>query len=231
MPKWAKAFRGSRLIYALGIHIDALIDGTVAAVRRRFPGLDGYGDEIEPLGKERRIRRGRDEPDSSYASRLATWLDDHKTRGGPYAMLRQLHGYFVTAPRNVDLIYENGRRYHMAPDGTVTMSDIAWVTPTATPMRFWVVLEWIEGISGDGTWGDTGTWDDGGLWDFSLIDLSEDLAESLRLVPGDWQPAHVLQAYICVTPPGYDITTVPPTDWDDPDALSALGIARFAVNV
>jgi hypothetical protein len=226
-PRWLQGPIAGGLLYAFGLHLDALVDGAAYAVRRRFPGLDSYGDEIEPLGRERRIRRGRSESDASYSARLARWLDDHRMRGGPYAMLRQLGGFFSAAPRAADLVYENGRRYHLAADGTITRDFIPWITPTARPMRYWVVISWPEGVRGDGNWGDAGTWDDGGVWDFNITDLSYALARDLCVVPGDWQPAHAI-GYVCLLPSGL-VTDVSHTIWDNADALSAAGIAKFEI--
>lgn len=226
-PKWLQGPIAGGLLYAFGLHLDVLVDATAAAVRRRFPGLDDYGDEIEPLGRERRIRRGRTEPDASYAGRMADWLGDHRMRGGPYSMLRQLHGYYTVSPRSVDIVYENGRRFHMTAGGVVTRDVIPWIAPTSRPSRYWVVISWPEGVRGDGNWGDAGTWDDGGLWNFNIADLSGATAQDLRVVPADWQPAHAI-GYVCLLPSGL-VTDVNPLIWDDPTALALVGIARFEI--
>lgn len=226
VPRWLHGPTGGGLLYAIGIHLDALQLMAAAAVRRRFPGYDGYNDEIEPLGRERRIRRGRAEPDVSYGNRMLGWLDDHRMRGGPYAMLRQLHGYYTTGPRAIDLVYENGRRYHMAPDGTVTRDIIPWIAPTARPWRYWVIINWTEGVPDDGTWASPGTWDDGGAWDYGL---SGHVIEDSKTVPQDWQPANALGYVVLLPPEVTDITSLSTSIWDNNFALSALGIARFVV--
>jgi hypothetical protein len=188
-PWWLRGKRAGSVLYAIASQLDLLADGVRAGVKMRFPGL--YSDESLPLiGRERRIRRGRFETNEKYASRLIPWLDRHRLRGGPYALLGQVHAFY--APNNfpVELRYASGRRYVMDPDdGSIVRGDVVW-TPPGDPAqwaRWWLTYTWPTAIEDDGTWGDPGTWDDGGVWD---TNLAPDDVRDIRLIPREWNAQH-----------------------------------------
>jgi hypothetical protein len=176
-PPWLQHGNNEKFLYAMAVQLDAFSDALTAAVKSRFPNL--YSDESLPLiGRERRIARGPAEASETYAVRLTRWLDDHRRRGGPYAMLAQLHAYF--APNNfpIDLVYRNGRTYQMDVDGNVARTETAW-SPDTHPdqwARWWLFF----------------------YTDAYPSPTAQQIAE-LKVVPHDWNAAHCF-GYIIVFP-------------------------------
>jgi|GEM_PF-2869342 len=103
-PPWLRQGTAEKVLYSIGVLIDGFADALTAGLKMRFPGY--YSAESLPhIGRERRIRRGRNESDAVYAPRLIRWLADHQRRGGPYALLAQLHAHFADAPFAIELLY------------------------------------------------------------------------------------------------------------------------------
>jgi hypothetical protein len=203
-PPWLRRLNAGRLMYALGAVIDAQADALIAGLKLRFPNV--YSAESLPLiGRERRIRRGRTESNATYASRLTRWLDDHKLRGGPYPLLRQLHAYYAPANFKIELVYASGRRFTLFADGTITRDDMAvpgsWNPPGAGGVakwaRWWLFFHWPTPVDNDGTWGDPGVYSDGGVWDSNL---TPDQVADLRRVPNDWHAAHAIGRLVLLSP-------------------------------
>jgi hypothetical protein len=127
VPPWLQRTQGAKLLGAFGDvlddHVQLLADSALAPFPRSSePSALGY------IGRQRRIRRGPAELADSYARRLRTWWDDHRTRGGPHALLRQYHEYlFDYAPGQIDVVYQLGTRF-VADEvtGAITRSDIVW---------------------------------------------------------------------------------------------------------
>jgi hypothetical protein len=225
-PRWLQRGNAGRLLYALGVHIDAFADALLAGIRQRFPGAYSY-DSLPELGRERRIRRGRIETDPVYATRLARWLDDHRRRGGPYALLSQLHAHFAPANFPIDLLYYpsallggEAQRYRLATDGTITRDTVAWLPDDDAEhwARWWLVFSWPDAIAGDGFWDGPGEWDPDpeevqplGVWD---SDLSLQDVIDLRVVPREWNAAHAL-GYLVLLAPGTELWDYPEGIWDE----------------
>lgn len=224
-PRWLQGPILGKVLYTFGLHLDLLADGAVAAVKKRFPGATGYNDEIEIVGAERGIRRGRNESDEAYAERMREWLDDLAGKGGPYSMLKQLGGFYADAPMVIELVYRSGARFTRALDGTVTRDNIPWLPVPPPAHTWWLIYHWPTAIVDDGNWDDPGTWDDGGLWDY---DMTEADAAEARVVPGDWNRGDAF-GYIAFLPPGTDTTDIDPSHWNDPTLLSADGVALIRV--
>jgi hypothetical protein len=170
-PPWLQRGTAERYMYALGLLVDTFGDALVAGVKHRFPNL--YSPEaLGLIGRERRISRGRTELDGTYAGRLCRWLTDHQLRGGPYALLAQLHAHFSPNTFPIELVYYSGRRFSMAADGTVVRDDIVWSpdTDTARWARWWLFYN-------------TDAFPE-------FLDVVD--REDLRLVPRQWNAAHTL---------------------------------------
>lgn len=115
VPPWLTRIVGEKYMRSLGERIDALVTRVAQGVRHRFPG-DIDESSLGTIGRERRIRRGPEEPPASYARRLRKWWDAHRRRGGPYALLGQLHAYFADLhdlPR-IDVVATSGNRHWVA---------------------------------------------------------------------------------------------------------------------
>jgi len=195
------------------VQLDAIIDATVEGVELRFPGVQGV-ESLPYLGRDRRIRRGRLETDEVYGARLRRWLDDHATRGGPFALLAQLAAHFAPANFQIDLVYMSGRRFSQAVDGTITRSDITWAPdPDAAKWaRWWLFYDWPTPIPSDGLWGDAGIYGDAGVWGSGL---TQDEVTDLRLVPKEWNAAHAFGTVVLL-PDGAELWGFPVGTWGDP---------------
>jgi hypothetical protein len=208
-PSWLQRGWAEKLMYAFGAQIDVFADALVAGVKLRFPNY--YSAESLPLiGRERRISRGLLETDAVYADRLTRWLDDHRRRGGPYAMLAQLHAYYQPSTFPTALIYRSGRRYLMDVDGAVTRDDISF-HPDGAPeqwARWWLVLE----------------------SDAYMPPLSDEDRADIALIPTEWNAAHCTGTII-VLPSGGELWDYPlghvwdePGTWNTPDVVSVVAV-------
>ena len=216
-PPWLQTGVAEKVLYALALHIDGLIDGVTAGVKSRFPNV--YSAESLPLiGRERRILRGRTETDTVYASRLTRWLDDHKGRGGPVALLTQLNAHFAPSSFPMHVVYYSGREFSADAAGVVTreLVDVDWAPDanTAKWARWWLFYEWPTAIGDDGLWGDAGTYGDGGVWGSDL--LVEDVVD-LRAVPREWNAAHTIGVLVLL-PAGAELWGYPEGTWGDGEA-------------
>jgi hypothetical protein len=185
-PPWLQNGLAEKILYTIGVQIDAFGDALVAGLNLRFPGR--YSDESLPLlGRERRIRRGRVETTAVYATRLRRWLIDHRQRGSPRALLAQLYAHFAPANFQIQLIYYSGRRYTMDTAGNVVQDDIVWSPDLVT-------TQWAR-------------W-----WLFYYTDAfpspTADDITNLIMVPQEWNAGHCLGTLVLV-PTGSEL-------WDFP---------------
>lgn len=191
-PPWLQRGVAGRVLYTIGLQLDACADATIAGVKMRFPGY--LPSALPLLGRERRISRGRLEPDELYADRLRRWLVDHQRRGGPYAMLAQLYAHYRSAPYVIELQYRSGRRLRMGLDGAIARDIGGWPDGDALQWARWVLRFFLTTPSIDG-----GTWnadplgrvwnDPTTVWNYELS--PEDVADFL-LIPREWNAAHCI---------------------------------------
>lgn len=185
-PPWLQNGLAEVILYTIGLQIDAFGDALVAGVKMRFPGLYSY-ESLPLIGRERRILRGRSEPDATYAARLTRWLVDHQRRGGPYALLAQLYAHY--APNNfpIKLVYQSGRRYSMDVNGVVTRDDIVWGPDSLTTLwaRWWLFFE-------TDTFGTP----------------TGDALDDIIAIPSAWNAGHCL-GYIVLRPAGAELIDYP----------------------
>lgn len=219
-PSWLRLGVAEKLMYAIGIQFDALVDACAAAISIRFPNV--HGDEsLKLLGRDRKILRGDNTADV-YAARLETWLDDHSTRGGPYALLDQVHGYYSSSPFVAHIVYTNGRHFEADVDGAVTMEDLDPFSSSLGWANFWLGYEWPEVVTLDETWG-SGTWGDGYVWG---ADLSVTEVRSLRAVPESWGAAHAI-GRLALLFEGGELWGLPTGTWDDPGTWGGAFVIRL----
>jgi hypothetical protein len=179
-PTWLQRGNAEKFLYALGLHVDIFGDALIAGLRHKFPGLYTF-ESLGMLGRERRISRGRTEPDASYAERLRRWLGDHQLRGGPYALLTQLHHYFAPVLFDIQLVYYSGRSFTRDADlfeasggdldYSIQRTDVEWSPDddTAKWARWWLFYY-------------ADTWEDTPPTDAEI--------EDLKLIPRQWNAAH-----------------------------------------
>src|SRR5690349_13488885 len=92
-PPWLQGTVGAKLMLGIGDVLDAAWVRSNDAIKARFPRDDADPTALALIGAERRIRRGPGEDAITYARRLRTWLDAHRTRGNAYTLLRQDRAY------------------------------------------------------------------------------------------------------------------------------------------
>lgn len=221
-PPWLRNGVAAKLLYAIAMQFDALTDMVTAAVKIRFPGL--YSDESLPMiGRERRIRRGRVEPSATYAKRLPRWLTDHKTRGGPYAMLAQLFAYYDGNHFPIRLVYRSGRAFDMDVDGNVTMLDVTW-NPDAVPeqwARWWLIYQLPDAIPAARKYGDPGLKYGAGATYGSGFTSTE--IYDLRVVPREWNAAHAIGHLVLIHLNGGAVYGIPPHKYGEPGLVYGAG--------
>jgi hypothetical protein len=187
-PRWLQRTVGGRLLASIGKVLDAVDDRFVKGVGMRFPtdGVDAKA--LGYIGRERRIRRGPAEDAVTYARRIRPWWEEHQVRGGPYALLRQMHAYLLGLFNvRIDVIYHLGARRWIDRDGTITRDAIVWDTTQYLWAQFWLVVWLYDEITTDG--GDTIIDDDGQPLLFSAAEPSD--LEVMRAIPREWNAAHV----------------------------------------
>lgn len=198
-PRWLQGGNAEKVLYSIGVHLDALVDAAVLAVKFRFPNLV-TAETLPLIGRERRIARGPSNTDAVYANRLRTWRQDHRKRGGPISLLNQLGAYYDHLFA-IDLYYvpsltRDARRFALSVGGVITWTlDAAWTAYFNASLdgnelrrgRWWLKYAWPSTVSNDGTWGSGGTWDDGGVWDSGLTPAQ---VADLLVVPTEWNTAH-----------------------------------------
>lgn len=205
VPPWLTREVGGALIRQFGGLLDAIAVRGADGVKLRFPTLLLDTTALALIGQERRIRRGPGEAASTYASRLPRWWDDHRGRGGPYALLRQLYAYFAaTLRRPIDLVYQSGTRYRMDVAGEITRDAISWEGDAGG----WAQTIWL-------------IWDIGDTYPVPLVDengnqlvdeegnvlvaeddsgvltlFTEEDLEVFKAVPREWLAGHIPYATI-----------------------------------
>lgn len=215
-PKRLRRYWGSRLIYALGIQWDALIDLMVDGITARFPDYTPP-DGLAAIGRDRKIRRGFAESAASYAVRLKRWIPDRKTKGNPYTLMRQLQGYLTGYSVRLRTVNNAGAWHTLYADGTTDFyvnPEWDWDGESDPWSRFWVILYAPTALwNPDGTWGQGANyWGDGGVWGLSA---TYEQGQTIKAIVREWTPPHSTCAGVIVT---WDATAFDPTDPEVGDA-------------
>lgn len=203
LPPWWRRLVGAPIVRGLAGPIDDMAKDTADSIKLRFPVQNGDQDALALIGKERRILRGPNEAGNTYAARLNEWLDDHKTRGGPYALARQLYLFWkdsLGVP--FQIVYWSGRRYSVDTAGAITRDDISWTNPNGTGhwSEFWIFYD-VSGLAADWITEDgSGVIDDAGeqiIFDvLSGGALTPDDVENFSSVPREWSAAHIAKIHV-----------------------------------
>ena len=223
-PPWLRGFYGLRFLYAMAIPWDGLIDSAIEAVSAGFPGYT-TNESLPYLARDRRIPRGSEESDESFAERLRLFRAVQATRGGARALLRQLRAYLTGHAMALEIVNDFGTRWSVDAFGvenftTPNLPDWGWnyyYTPTPTnPVhsdRFYVLIHAYQdptfaqraGVMSDahpfgsGTLGST----------LSAIQVS-----GLRALITDWAAAHCVLAKTILIFDLTDWNANPPSgDW------------------
>lgn len=202
-PVWLRAWWGSRLLYAIGLMFDALLEWANMAVHARLASWCASNalDALAVHGRDRGIRRGFAESATSYAARLSTWWEARKQKGSRWATMDQIAGYLSGYSVTIRTVNGNGAWCTRLPDGTreyhrSSPTNWDWDGNAAAWSRYWVILYppatlWTD----DGAWDDPGTWDDGGTWDTTA---TPDQVATIRAIVKEWNPPHAKCAGILI---------------------------------
>ena len=199
-PRWLQAHWGSRLLYSFGIHLDTWGDALTYGVKARFPNVYS-AESLGVLGRDRQITRGLFETDETYGARLTRWLDDHRRRGNPYTLMRQIQAFL--APYEVPMhVVTKGAWYSLDGDGypsyTTAPGVWDWNNQPESWSRFWIILYpspelWVA----DGAWTSATPW----TADGTVFGCNATVAqvESIRSLVADWRGPHARCVNIIVS--------------------------------
>lgn len=197
-PRWLTTGEGLLVGYALDLMKDAFAERARLGMLAGYPQNGPNGETAPPdalveMGRDRRVVKGIDESAVDYATRLRTWLDDRRTAGNPFTLMRQLSAYVGSAHgvsfRTVDV---RGNWYSRSATGVETSSlntgNWNWDGDTDSWARFWVIIypgtRWIDTSQ---AWGSAGTWGNATTtWGSSTI--TEEQTRTLQAIVADWKP-------------------------------------------
>lgn len=141
-PRWLQEGDGELVWTSIGLVCDALVERVRQGVEARWPQY-APSDALGLIGRDRKIRRGRDETDASYAARLLQWLDDWKVAGNPFALMGQLRAYCGVDLR-MRTVDNSGNWYTVEADGSrsvlLAQGNWDWDSQPTKWARFWVVM-------------------------------------------------------------------------------------------
>ncbi len=197
-PRWLTTGEGGLLGYALDIVKDAFMERARLAHLYRFPQQDGNGtpgvpDALNAMGRDRRVVRGIDETDTTYAARLPEWLIDRRRAGNPYVLMKQLAAYCGDEGCSFRTVDNSGNWYSRSSSGTETASlntgNWNWDGDADSWARFWVIIyPGTRWPSSGQTWGSAGTWGNAtSTWGSTTITAEQ--VVTLRSIVADWKPA------------------------------------------
>lgn len=192
LPYWMVDGEGGAVVASVCLLIDAAIDRLYQGLLARFPTY-APADALGPIGRDRKIVRGINEPQSSYAVRLCRWLTDHQVRGNPFALHDQLRGY-LQADCMIRTVDRRGNWFTTAEDGarSVVLDEGNWdwdgVAASPNWARFWVI---IYPVGGTDPWspsvgGAPAAWPVGGTIGTTA---TPDQVATVRAIVQDWKPA------------------------------------------
>jgi hypothetical protein len=184
-----------------GVILDAVTDALRDGVKARMPGV-GTPAALPFIGNDRKIIRGPNETDASYAGRLSRAFHDWRHAGSAISVAQQVLAYITPVTPRIRVVsstidFTSGDRldtWVTLENGVVTFLQLdpgVWNWDSATealqPSRFWVIV--YPGVFQQGIlWDDGHHWDDGSLWDFSGV--SADFFHGMQRVIQQWKGSH-----------------------------------------
>lgn len=199
-PRWLTDGEGELVGYSLDLIKDGFLQRLYQGHLARFPqnspdgSVTAPSDALTAMGRDRRVVRGIGETEASYAARLVNWLDDRRTAGNPYTLMKTLAAYTGagTSFRTVDV---RGNWYSRAADGTQTavlaQGNWNWDGGADRWSRFWVIVYPSASLwtATGNAWGDSAcqAWGDAGhTWGSTAL---PDQVATMRFLVNDWKPA------------------------------------------
>lgn len=248
-PGWLTSGDGEKVLYSVGVMLDATLERARQALVSRFPEYAETEDALGYLGRDRLIIRGRNESAASYAKRLVEWRYPlgHRVRGNAYAMLRQIRAYFLdrTTQFTID---RRGTWHTIDADGNETRQTESgtwnWdAEPSSSWARFWLGVYGAPiGWSAESEYviGDAELWG-GVISDTSeyAIGFGETVTQSelqaVRAIARDWKmagsSAESLLVVLDDSLSASDVVAASSTDWSDWDGGSAIALGIIPVKL
>lgn len=126
-PGWIRRRQLFTVTWAIFVIVDVLVDMTVQAIRRTFPGAVGcLPDGILQLADEMGLRKGPSEEIEAFATRLSLAHDAIARKGNTLELLRQIRAYFQAwGVFPIDFVDPFGRRTRLEVDNTIIKDSIA----------------------------------------------------------------------------------------------------------
>ncbi len=191
-PRWLTTGDGELNLYSLHLVVDAWLERARLGVYARFPEY-APADALAAIARDRKMIRGINEPQSSFAVRLNRWLDSHKLNGNPFVLCQQIRD-FLQADIVVRTVDQNGNWFWIDADGShhyqLSAGQWNWDSTTNTNWsRFWVIIYpgsiWVQ----QGEYSPFGlTYGPDELW--GVDGVSYDAIVGLRSIIAQWKPAH-----------------------------------------
>lgn len=244
LPWWLTTEEGERVAHSLALLLDAFRCRLWLSARARFP-QHCPPDALQYLGRDRQIVRGIDEMDASYGARLIPWLDHHRVRGNPFALLEQLRAYCnVTDGVLARTVDRRSNWFTIAADGTrsylLDQGNWDWDDVAATPRwaRGWVILYMTGGtepFEPGPDWGDVDLW--GGAWGtpgytWGTTATPGQIA-ALRSIVHAWKPGGTMPQWIILAfdPASFNPASPEPDgtwgNWSVAGVAARLDTARY----
>lgn len=227
LPSWLTAEDGERVVGSLAVVKDLFAERARQGLLARYPSY-APRSALPHLGRDRKIVRGINEIADTFRDRLLRYLDDHQTRGNPFALMGQLRAY-CNADVRIRTVDRRGNWYTRDRDGTLSYvlkaGNWNWDGKAATLWsRFWVII--YPTAAGEpwaatpGAIGDAGLW--GGVfgapgYTIGTTATPEQIA-SLRSLVREWQPDGTRCEWIIIA---FDDASFDPTA-PGPDGTWAL---------
>lgn len=225
LPRWLQG----PVPESIATTLDGFRSRALRALCLRFPDFAASslwvdGDAaLAAIGRDRRIIRGINEPAAAYAARLIRWLDDHATRGNPFALLRQIRAY-LQAPCVVRTVDRRGNWFSIDADGveSTNMNTGNWDWdggPLSLWARFWLIIYPVNGVTPwapSPQWGTATLYGDGDFTNTTYTigtTATRDQVASVRAIVRDWKPANAACVQIIVA---FDPATFTPAGETDP---------------
>lgn len=215
LPRWLASDdpddEGGRVSYSLGLLCDGFLERAYQGLLARCPQF-APPDALGPLGRDRVIRRGINEPDDAYAARLVRFLDDHLVQGNPWSLMDQLAAYCQASVR-IRTVDRRGNWFTRERDGSrsvlLKQANWDWDGGALTSWsRFWVIIyptaagaPWAASVGGA-----PAAWPVGGTIGTTA---TLDQVAGVRAIIRDWQPDGTRCEWIIVA---YDDASFDPTD-------------------
>lgn len=208
VPEWLDGFVAKRLMWSIGLVLDADWTLTEEGIKARMPGV-GTPEALPYIGADRLIDKGPAESNESYAARLSSAFDTWRGAGNPYKLLEQLRSYFLPSPPALRVVSDNSIWHEIDPTtGDVTRTKVSprnWVwdpfaadlTDTPRWHRGWVIIDSSNGPWSQWMLGEPGVTLGDGHTLGSTATVDE--VASVQRIVRRWKPQHVHAMHVIVT--------------------------------